>query len=378
MAGEHRVDADRLAATYRSHLAAERESAALYRGLATTATGDRRGVLSELARMEERHAAHWEAELRELGAPVPRPARHRPSPRTRILTFLAHRFSLSAVLPMLERAERADAGRYDDEAAALPGMAVDERLHARVLARLSPGQTGGGGVARGERWHRGDKSGALRAAVFGVNDGLVSNTALVMGFAGSGASSRAILLAGVAGLLAGSFSMSAGEFVSVSSQRELFEREIALEGAEIDEMPEEEERELALIYRAKGLDKGTADEVAKRIMKDRRTALDTMAREELGLDPGELGSPWGVAGSSFVSFSVGAFVVVLPYLLTAGTAAFALAVGLAAVALVLVGVGVGLLTGRSVVRAAARQLLVGALAAGATYGIGSLIGVSVT
>jgi VIT1/CCC1 family predicted Fe2+/Mn2+ transporter len=328
--------------------------------------------------MEVGHAQHWSDKLQELGEAVPAEAEHKLRVRARWLAWLARRFSLGSVLPILERGERADVGMYEDEPAALAGMRVDERLHARVLARLSPERSTGGGVARGERWHRGDKSGSLRAAVFGINDGLVSNTSLIMGFAGSGASSRAILLAGIAGLLAGAFSMGAGEFISVSSQTELFRREIDLEQRELEEMPEEEEQELALLYRAKGFAKDEADNAARSIMKNRSVALDTMAREELGLDPEELGSPWKVAASSFAAFAVGAFVVVLPYLIGSGTAAFLVAIGLAVAALVAVGIGIGWLTGRSVFKAAARQLLVGALAAGATYGIGRLIGVRIS
>ena len=171
---------------------------------------------------------------------------------------------------------------------------------------------------RGERWHRGDASGSLRAAIFGVNDGLVSNLALVMGVTGGTGDRRLILLAGVAGLLAGAFSMGAGEYISVTSQRELFERELALEAEEIEAMPEEEANELALIYRAKGVSREEAEAMAARIMRDRTTALDTMAREELGLNPDELGSPWGVAASSFVSFAAGAVVPVLPWLVASG------------------------------------------------------------
>ena len=271
----------RAAERYRSYLKAERESAELYRRLADASTGDRRAALAELASMEERHAQHWASRLAELGESVPAPDAQRARLRTRILALVARRLSLRAVLPLLERAERADAGMYDGEPAAALGMAREERSHARTLSRI-----GAGRQAPREPWHRPDKSGSLRAAVFGINDGLVSNTALVMGFAGSGAKNQAILLAGVAGLLAGAFSMGAGEYVSVSSQRELFEREIGLEAEELRDKPEEERRELALIYRAKGLDPAAADEIAEQIMRDRRTALDTMAREELGLDPG--------------------------------------------------------------------------------------------
>jgi vacuolar iron transporter family protein len=288
--------------------------------------------------------------------------------------------STKAVLPMIERAERTDAGIYDVDPDAAPGMADDERGHARTLSRLS-----GGGkpepreqIARREGWHRGDRSGALRAGVFGVSDGLVSNTSLVMGFAGSTADHTAVLLAGVAGLLAGSFSMAAGEYVSMASQREMYEREISLEAQELEENPEEERAELALLYRAKGLDKQEAETLADRIMSNRKVALDTLAREELGLDPSALGSPWSAAISSFFTFAIGAFVVVVPYLVGSGTAALVAAIALAALAMLAVGGGIGLLNGRSVVRSALRQLLFGAVAAAVTFGIGRLIGTHIS
>ena len=172
--------------------------------------------------------------------------------------------------------------------------------------------------------------------------------------------------------------MGAGEYISVTSQRELFEREIALEAEEIQAMPDEEANELALIYRAKGVGREEAEAMAARIMRDRNTALDTMAREELGLNPDELGSPWGVAISSFVSFAAGAVVPVLPWLIGSGAAAFVASIALSALALFLVGAGISLLTGRPLLQSGARQLLVGGLAAAATFGIGRLIGVSVS
>jgi VIT1/CCC1 family predicted Fe2+/Mn2+ transporter len=254
--------------------------------------------------------------------------------------------------------------------------AARQRQHGRMLRQLTAAHAAGGAVARQETWHRGDKSGALRAGVFGVNDGLVSNASLVMGFAGSGAASSTVLLAGVAGLVAGAFSMAAGEYVSMASQRELFERELAVEREEIATMPEQETTELALLYEGKGLKPEEAAQVAERVMADPETALDAHAREELGLDPDELGSPWRAAAASFLAFGVGAFVVVLPYLLAAGTTALVAAVAAAVVALLAVGAGIGRLTGRSVLRGAARQLLVGGLAAAATYGVGALLGVS--
>jgi VIT1/CCC1 family predicted Fe2+/Mn2+ transporter len=363
---------------WRELLASEREAAALYSRLAEAETGERRQIFRELAEIELRHAAHWEAKLASAGAEVP-PAR-RPGLRTRLLGAAARVLSVQAVLPLVERAERADAGMYDHEPDALPGMAADERAHARALAHLR-----GGGkpspvtqIARRERWHRGDRSGALRAGVFGVSDGLVSNTALVMGFAGSGASHTVTLLAGIAGLLAGSFSMAAGEYISMASQREMYQREISLEAAELEERPEEERSELVLIYRAKGLSRPDAERLADKIMADRDVALETLAREELGLDPGQLGSPWGAAASSLIAFASGAFVVVLPYLAGGGTAALAAAIGLAVAALFGVGAAIGALSGRSPLRTGLRQVFVGALAAAVTYGIGHLVGAHVS
>jgi VIT1/CCC1 family predicted Fe2+/Mn2+ transporter len=287
---------------------------------------------------------------------------------------------VKTVLPLIERAEHADAGMYDNEPDALPGMAADERGHAQALARLVQGDTPDPvwQIARRERWHRGDRSGALRAGVFGVSDGLVSNTALVMGFAGSGVSHTVTLLAGIAGLLAGSFSMAAGEYISMSGQREMYQREIALEQAELEEKPAEERAELVLIYRAKGLSGPDAERLADKIMADRTVALDTLAREELGLDPGQLGSPWTAAVSSLLTFAAGAFVVVLPYLVGSGTAALAAAIGLALAAMFAVGATIGALNGRSAVRMGLRQMLVGALAAAVTYGVGHLIGVNMS
>ena len=363
----------RTVARFRDLLRSERQSAALYRGLAAGADGERREIFMELAAAEERHAAHWAAKLTELGEPVPGSVR--PTARTRLLSWLARRYSADTVLPLVERAEHSDAGLYEGDPHAAPEMAADERSHARVLTRLrAEGRTGGGRGTRRESWHRSDRSGALRAAVFGVNDGLVSNTSLVMGFAGSGAAGRTVLFAGLAGLLAGASSMAAGEYISMRGQREAYEREIALESAELRDDPEAEAEELALIYRAKGLDAEEAERVATTIMKDRDAALDTMAREELGLDPEELGSPWSAAFSSLVAFTIGAAVAVVPYLFASGRAALVIAIAVAAVALFGVGAALGLINGRGVPRSGARQLLIGGGAALVVYLAGRLIG----
>jgi vacuolar iron transporter family protein len=375
---QRRATARDKAQEFREHWADEMDGAAMYRALAERANGERREIFLELAAAEERHAGHWAAKLVELGEPEPGPGDHHRRLRTRVLAWLARRFGPDTVFPLIQRAEMADAGHYDHVPEASRSMATDERIHARVLAGLTPAGVRAGGILRGERWHRGDASGAFRAAVFGVNDGLVSNLALIMGVAGGQVENRVVLLAGLAGLLAGAFSMGAGEFVSVSSQRELFEREIALEAEEIAVMPEEESNELALIYRAKGIGRAEAEALAARIMNDKASALDTMAREELGLNPDELGSPWGVATSSFVAFAAGAAVPLAPLLVAEGTAALVGAALISAVALFAVGASISLLTGRSVSASGLRQLAVGGVAAAATFGIGRLIGVSVS
>jgi len=361
----------------RDMLRSEREAAALYRSLADNEQGERREVFLELADIEDRHAEHWEERLRDWGAAVPSP--RGPGLRTRALGVAARRLSTDRILPLIERSERADAGKYDNDPDAPTEMAADERSHARRLAHLGEGRPSPrDAIARREGWHRSDRSGALRAGVFGVSDGLVSNTSLVMGFAGSGSSRSAILLAGVAGLLAGSFSMAAGEYVSVTSQRETYEREIAMEARELEEKPEEERDELALLYRAKGLSREDARSLADTILQDKQVALDTLSREELGLDPDELGSPWAAATSSMLAFAIGALVVVLPYLFGGGTAALVVAIGLSVLAMLAVGAFLGTMNRRPVVRSALRQLLVGGVAALVTFVVGRLIGVSVS
>lgn len=363
-------------AEFREHWADEMDGAALYRALAEESEGEQREIFSELADAEVRHAAHWAAKLVEAGEPEPTMADHHRSAKTRLLIWMTGRFGPRAMLPIVGRAEAADASRYKSTPEAAPGMSTDERLHGLALGALagpiSPGSVRTG-IARGERWHRADSSGALRATIFGVNDGLVSNSALVTGVAGGHGGAKAILLAGLAGLLAGAFSMGAGEYVSVRSQREMFEREIDLEAEEIKEMPEEETQELALIYRAKGVPRDEAEELARRISAEPGTALDTMAREELGLNPEELGSPWRVAFSSFVSFATGAVVPVVPYIIGSGTAAFVAVVACAAVALALIGAAVALVTGRPLGRGAVRQFLIGVGAGAVTFGIGALL-----
>ncbi|MGH8961644.1 MAG: VIT1/CCC1 transporter family protein [Jatrophihabitantaceae bacterium] len=358
---------------YRRHITAEREAAALYRGLAELSRGRRRQAFTELAAIEDKHAAFWGDRLREQGIVGPEPSRDELSVRTRTLLETARRYSTDVVLPIIEQDERDGMATYQDDPDAPERMVLEEAEHAKVLSGLVSGSSGDG-----EDWHRSDKSGSLRAAIFGINDGLVSNTALVMGFAGATEARSPVLLAGVAGLLAGAFSMGAGEYISMANQREAFEREIDLERDEIAFMPADELRELELIYLAKGLDGEDAARIAVQVMAQQDVALDTMVREELGLDPDDLGSPWRAAASSFTAFALGAVLVVLPYLFTGGRLALTIGVSIALLALVIVGAGMARLNGRPLGRVVARQVTVGVLAAGATFLLGSLLGISVS
>jgi vacuolar iron transporter family protein len=223
--------------------------------------------------------------------------------------------------------------------------------------------------------HRTFGGGMLRAGVFGVNDGLVSNTCLVMGVAGAAAEPNVIVLTGVAGLLAGAFSMAAGEFISMLSQREMFEHQISQEREELERYPKEEAEELALIYAARGIPLDEARDVASNLIANPEKALDTLAREELGLNPDDLGSPIGAAGSSFVAFAVGASLPLIPFLLGAGNGV-AIAAAISGAALFAVGALLSLFSGKNAWLSGLRMLAIGAAAAAATYGIGSLFNVS--
>jgi len=363
-------------ARFRKNYQGEIDGVAIYGRLARAERDPARAaIFLELAETEKGHLQNWIDRLRAAGVEPPAP---RPSFRIRALGFLADRLGPRAVLPMISAMESTGFDNYMAQPEAGPDMARDERSHSRTLSTMySPGGgTDVAGIARGERWHRVDTGGQLRAAIFGVSDGLLSNLSLVIGIAGANPEGRFIILAGVAGLLAGAFSMGAGEYISVTSQRELFERQIELEREELESDPEQERQELALIYRAKGLPADEAESLSTRILADRGVALETLAREELGLNPEGLGSPWGVAISSFLSFAAGAVIPVIPWFFGSGTANFAASVLLGCVAMFGVGAAVSLFTGRNPVFAGMRQLLIGGAAAAVTFSIGKLIGVS--
>lgn len=337
------------------------------------------GVFRRLAETEDRHAELWADRLRQSGTVVDE---LRPDLRTRILARLARRFGPGVISQVMAATERSGRTVYDAQPEARgTSLPADERAHAVILDALqtqSPGGVRGGVLARIETRHRVVGGNALRAAVLGANDGLVSNTALVMGVAGAAFSADAVLLSGLAGLLAGAASMALGEWISVQSSRELHQAQIESERAEILAMPEEEAAELALIYQAKGMGAAEAERAARDVMSDPDAFLDTKAREELGIDPEELGgSAWEAAITSFFLFAVGAVIPVVPFFLMTGFAAVLTSMSVAAAGLFLLGSATAIVTGTGVVRTGVRSLLLGTLAAVATYGIGSALGVAV-
>jgi vacuolar iron transporter family protein len=356
----------------------EIDSAALYRALADLeADGRVAEVYRRLAATEERHAGFWEERLRAAGTRVPA---RRPGWRTRLLIAVARRFGTQLVLPTLNDLEQADSRGYDEQAESRgTAMPAEERSHARLLRSLSGGPgVEGAALGRLEGRHRAASGNALRAAVLGANDGLLSNFSLVMGVAGAQVSAHTVLITGLAGLLAGAGSMAMGEWISVQSARELAGRQLEIEQREIEEIPEEEQEELALIYEGKGMHGDAARELAARQIADRSTALDTLAREELGLDPDELsGSAYVAAGTSFVLFAIGAILPVAPYFFLSGTAAVVLSALVSAIGLFGIGAAITIFTGRSVWFSGGRQVAVGIAAATLTYGVGRLIGAAV-
>lgn len=357
----------------------ERDGAALYEGLAKHEKDESKAAsFREIALAERRHAEIWQKKLEREGFAIPP---DRPSSRVRALIWLARRLGTNAVVPMVLEAEAGDAEKYDAQGGEATAIADEERAHRRALVGLSRGEPTEARelIASRERWHRSSgRGGSVRAAIFGMNDGLVSNLSLIAGVAGAGVEPRTVVVTGFAGLLAGAFSMAVGEYSSVASQRDLLSRQIALEKREIAEAPEEEAAELALIFKQKGLSTEQASRTAAEILKNPESALDTLVREELGLDPADLGSPMGAAVSSFAMFSVGALVPLLPFLATSGTPAVAIASALAFAVLAGVGGLVGFLSGTSILTSAVRMAGLAALAAGVTYGVGRLFGAAVS
>ncbi|WP_109126762.1 VIT1/CCC1 transporter family protein [Dyella sp. C11] len=347
---------DRRIRRYRTNLRIECDNAALYDELSKLASDQRlRRAYRRIADGERANAAFWEAQLKHLGADVP-PARI--GVRVKVLTWFARRFGTEFVMPTVVRREHADH---------LP-TPVDRESHRDHFIEAKPLSTHGGR-------HRTQSGNTLRAAVLGANDGLVSNGSLVMGMAGAASGDHAILLAGFAGLVAGACSMALGEWLSVNSSREFYQAQISARAERLAVAPEDGAKNLAAIYRDKGMAPDTAKALAEQIAEKPRTALDTLVREDLGIDPEELGgSAYGAAISSFCLFALGALFPVAPYLFLKGHPAFLASIASTIAGLVLIGMGTSLFTGRSMLFSIARQLGITVAAASITYAVGHVLG----
>ena len=351
-------------ARYRRHLRRELRSAALYSALMRIeADPERSDVFRDLRDAKMRHAEVWRCKLDvRTASAVSRDV------FGLLCSTAARAFGTNAVIPILRWKESRDMREYSAEGEGAD-VAKDSRYHDRTLKGLAQGQAAPLWV---EDQSSSGSSGRVRAAVLGVNDGLVSNFSLVMGISGGTDNADLVLLAGIAGLAAGAFSMAAGEYVSMRSQRDISEHELFKQAANIRDWPEEERAELESIYRSKGLTEDEARLIAARVMSDSEAALDTMAREKLGVDPDELGAPWGAAFASFAAFVGGAVVPILPFLFSIGNRTIASA-ALSAAALLIVGAVLAVASGNRPYWGALRMLLVGSLAAAVTYGIGALV-----
>lgn len=353
----------------------ELSGAELYDGLARAERDPARArIFERLAQIERSHAEFWQRKLDLAGGVA---SGHETPLRVRAITSLARRFGAAMVLPAVHAAELRDRDKYAGQNDAAP-ISRQEEGHARVLASAiaTEGGRGMGGrdIARLEGRHRAGGN-ALRAAILGANDGLLSNFSLVMGVSGGAATSSAVLLAGSAGLVAGAFSMALGEWLSVTNARELYRGQIEAERAELEASPEEEKEELALIYQAKGIPEQEATMLAEHIVSNAGAALDTLAREELGIDPQELGgSALLAATTSFLLFAFGAAIPLLPMFILSGTSAMIGSIIASGLGLILFGAAAAFITGQGLARGAFRQLAIGAIAAGATYAIGRGVG----
>jgi vacuolar iron transporter family protein len=335
--------------------AEEKRSAYLYGIVAEAEAGTPRQTLfNELACRAESQAGIWAGAAQRAGLILP--GAYVPEVRTRIVAWLVRRLGARPLRSVLA-------------AMKLRGMSL--------YTKNIPGHSMPATVSDVGRRHKGVTTGGnLRAAVFGVNDGLISNASLIMGVAGASSDVHVVLLSGIAGLAAGAISMGAGEYVSVRSQREMHEYQIGLEREELGLYPQEEAAELALIYEARGLPKNEADRLAARMIENPELGLDTLTREELGLNPEELGSPWSAAISSFCSFAAGGLIPLVPYFFPAGAASLLAAGALTLLALFAVGATLSLFTGRRAAAGGLRMMLIGGAAGGFTYLLGKLLGVS--
>jgi VIT1/CCC1 family predicted Fe2+/Mn2+ transporter len=366
-------------ARYLENLQGEVDAVALYSLLLEKETSQAvKDFYSRMVEVETVHANVWRAQLEAAGVAT---GKMGPAWRTRVLMFIARHFGPSLVVPTIAEREASDQAMYDDQPEALARMPGDERSHARLFRELAAGKgVEGGAIARIEGRHRGSGGNQLRAAVLGANDGLVSNLSISMGVAGAATGASAggnpVLIAGLAGMMAGALSMAIGEWLSVQSARELYAHQVKVEREELLQVPDEEEEELTLIYQAKGLTAEQARLMSKSIVGGEiGRAVDTLAREDLGIDPDELGgSAWVAAVTSFFLFALGAIVPLSPFFFSSGIGAVVASIVVSAAALMLVGAAITVVTGSSVLRTGGRQVMLGLFAAAVTFGLGALVG----
>jgi len=363
----------------RDHIQTEVDASFLYLSLSKVIEDKTLSdIYLEMSRIEETHARKmylkWRPGVSEIRLPLP-------SLKAGMLVKLAKVFGWNIIISSLMTTEQKIA-RSDVETKKVRGETVTgkEFNHVNILTNLTSSREGmkGGSLAKLEGKHKSVGGNALRAAVLGANDGLVTNMSLIMGVAGAAANNNSIIIAGFAGLLAGALSMALGEWLSVQSSRELNQRQVDIEIAELENSPEEEQLELSLIYQSKGVEKLKAEEMARQVLSNKETAADTLIREELGIDTEELGgSPWEAAFTSFILFAVGAFIPLLPFLILKGFYPVLISLGISILTLFATGAAITFYTGKKIWHSGLRQVVFGILAAAITYGIGRLIGMTI-
>lgn len=364
---------------YYNNLQKEIDSAAIYKAMAEREPNKSIAeIYNKLSSQELKHAEFWKTKIFEI---TKQPVNAKISFRGRVMRYLVKKMGPQSIISTLIANEDNASIDYSKQLETKnTNFAQEENTHNKILSVISTtSQKGidGGSLFKLEGRHRNVGGNALRASVLGANDGLVSNLSLVMAVSGAQLTSHNILITGLAGLLAGAASMAMGEWLSVQSSRELYQREIETESFELENSPEEEREELSLIYQSKGIPKDIADSIAISLMSDKSKALDSLAREELGVDPEELGgSAWEAALVSFFLFAFGAIIPVIPFIFTEGFHATVLSFVISAFALFGIGSGISIITGKNIFIAGFRQVLFGLTAALITYGIGSLIGIT--
>jgi VIT1/CCC1 family predicted Fe2+/Mn2+ transporter len=338
---------------------------------------DKKSIYKRLAQIEKNHAKIWADELKKLGVTPS----FKPRLKARILSFFGKILGHKSLLEVLEQGEGGAVGGYSSQLGLiedpklkkeLKKMIPDEKSHSMVLTEMGAKSTG---PMQGERWHQGGDS--IRDIIFGMNDGLLSTFSLVAGVAGGVSNNAIVLLAGLAGAVAGAISMAAGAYISTKSEKEVYEKHVEMEKSELEMMPKAEEEELALMYELKGINTARSKKIAKKIMSNQSIALRTMAKEELGFDPEELGDPMKAGISSGVSFTIGASVPILPWVILPGTLALYVSIILSLGGFFVIGAGRTLVTGKNPVKSGLEMFLIGTIAAIITYAIGSFLGVSV-